>query len=212
MSRSCSPRLAPSRAGLTRDRIEDRAHRDGLVVPLAAGDTPPAPPEIEANDDPGISAVESHVESGAPLGVGAATGGAPGAQPAPAASHPAPPRLRAPAAAAPPPTRPDAYKLRLISSRTLYDNGAFVQESDALTKLTAPAELHVHPSDINRFSLSDGGLVRVTSSRSTTTLTVVADLGLPRGACWLAFNVGSTGAADLIDAADPVTDLAVESA
>ncbi len=205
-------RLAPSRAGLTRDRIEDRAHRDGFVVPLGAADRPPPRAEIEANDDPGISAVESHTESGAPAGVGDATGGAPDAQPAPAASHPAPPRLRAPAATAPPATKADAYKLRLVSSRTLYDNGAFVQESEALSKLTAPAELHVHPSDINRFSLSDGGRVRVTSSRATTTLTVVADPGLPRGACWLAFNVGSTGAADLIDAAAPVTDLAVESA
>jgi hypothetical protein len=39
-----------------------------------------------------------------------------------------------------------------------------------------------------------------------------ADPGLPRGTCWLAFNVGGQGAADLIDAAEPVTFLAVESA
>ncbi len=87
-----------------------------------------------------------------------------------------------------------------------------VQENDALAKLAPTPLLHVHPSDLNRFSLADGGLVRVTSSRLTTTLTAVADPGLPRGSCWLAFNLGSTGAADLIDAAEPVTDLAVEGA
>jgi len=87
-----------------------------------------------------------------------------------------------------------------------------VQESGALAKLAATPGLHVHPSDINRFTLGGGELVRVTSSRSVATLTVVADPTLPRGSCWLAFNLGSPGAADLIDANEPITDLAVESA
>ncbi|MEO5680253.1 MAG: molybdopterin-dependent oxidoreductase, partial [Acidimicrobiales bacterium] len=204
-------RLAPSRAGLTRSRIEDRAARDGLVVPLDPPVATAPPAEIESNDDPGVAAVTSQGESGAPAGVGGDTGGQPGGGAA-VPSTPAPPRLKPPAAPAIPAVKPDAYKLRLVTGRTLYDGGTLVQESDALAKLAPAMALHVHPSDINRFSLTEGGLVRVASSRSTTTLSVVADPGLPRGACWLAFNLAGTGAADLIDAAEPVTDLAVESA
>jgi len=132
--------------------------------------------------------------------------------PAAAPFEPAAARLRPPPARAPAPVKPDAYKLRLVSSRTLYDGGTMVQESDALAKLAPAPTLHVHPSDLNRFSLADGGLVRVTSSRITTTLTVSADAGLPRGSCWLAFNLAPPGAADLIDGAESVTDLVVESA
>ena len=202
--------LAPSRAGLTRDVIQDRANRDGLVGILGLTEVPP-PTEVEANDDPGILAAESHVESGAPVGVGDETGGEPsGAAPKPGRADA--PRLAAPAARAVHAAKPDSYKLRLVTSRTLYDGGTLVQESDALAKLAPAATLHVHPSDLNRFSLGDGDLVRVTSSRLTTTLTTVADPGLPRGACWLGFNLGTPGAADLIDIGDPVTDLVVESA
>ena len=206
-------RLAPSRAGVTRARIEASSHRDGLVVPLDRSDAPPTATGVEPNDGPEPGAVDRHVEaSGAPSGVGDDTGGERASTPTATISRPAPPLLRPPAARVSPPPKADAYKLRLISSRTLYDRGAFTQESGALAKLAPEPALHVHPSDINRFSLADGAQVRVTSSRGVTTLPVVADPGLPRGACWLAFNVGGTGAADLIDAAEPVTDLAVESA
>jgi NADH-quinone oxidoreductase subunit G len=204
-------RLAPSRAGLTRAAIEDRANRDGLVA-LGSDDSRPEPSEVEANDDPGVAAVEAHVETGAPVGVGAETGGEAAGETAAATALPDAPRLHVPAARAHPPVKPDSYKLRLVTSRTLYDGGTIVLESDALAKLAPQPTLHVHPSDLNRFSLGDGELVRVTSSRFTSTLTAVADPGLPRGACWLAFSLGTPGAADLIDVAEPVTDLAVESA
>jgi len=208
-------RLAPSRAGLTRSAIEDRANRDGLVVPIGTAAAPPEPTRLEANDDPGVSAAESHVETGGPAGVATGTGGDiasdPGVPPGAAAGGPVA-RLGPPPARSLAPVKPDAYKLRLVSSHTLYDKGTMVQESDALAKLAPTPSLHVHPSDLNRFSLGDGGLVRVTSSRISTTLTVTADAGLPRGSCWLAFNLESPGAADLIDGAEPVTDLVVESA
>ncbi len=200
-------RLAPSRRGLTAAAIEDRANRDGLVPAVALA----APTEIEANDDPGVAAVESHVESGGPVGVTVTAGGAATGQTTTRPTSPAS-GIRPPAARPHPPVKLDAYKLRLVTSRTLYDGGTLVQESDALAKLAPAPTLHVHPSDLNRFSLGDGELVRVTSSRFTTTLTAAADPGLPRGTCWLAFNLGTPGAADLIDVAEPVTDLAVESA
>jgi len=209
-------RLAPSRAGLTRAALGDRAHRDGLLAEVAtsdgAQDDGTTPTEVSANDDPGILAVATHVETGGPSGVAPEAGGDPTAE----ANVPSPgipaPRLGVPAAKRPAPVNPDAYKLRLVTSRTLYDGGTMVQHNDALAKLPPAATLHVHPSDLNRFSLGDGGLVRITSSRLTTTLPARADPGLPRGSCWLAFNLGVVGAADLIDAAEAVTDLVVESA
>jgi anaerobic selenocysteine-containing dehydrogenase len=71
--------------------------------------------------------------------------------------------------------------------------------------------LRLNPFEIDRLGVPDGGTVRVTGARSSLTLPVVADPGLPRGSAALAFNVGLPGAADLIDATTAVTEVRVET-
>jgi NADH-quinone oxidoreductase subunit G len=106
----------------------------------------------------------------------------------------------------PPPI--DAYSLRLVVSRRLYDAGTLVQHSPSLAGLAAPAALHVNPTDLERLGVTSGGRVRVTSSRTSRTLDAVADAGVPRGSAVLPWG---DDAAELIDVRSPVTDARVET-
>ena len=49
------------------------------------------------------------------------------------------------------------------------------------------------------------------SPRTSMVLDVVADHGVPRGSAALTFNIPCDGAADLIDATAPVTDVRLET-
>ncbi|HUR05411.1 MAG TPA: molybdopterin-dependent oxidoreductase, partial [Nonomuraea sp.] len=105
----------------------------------------------------------------------------------------------------------DAYSLRLVSGRQLYDRGTLVQQSPALAGLVRMQALRVNPYDLDRLGLTTGGQVRVRSSRATLIAPVVADAGVPRGSAFLPFNTDVPGAAELIDATVPVTDVRIET-
>ena len=123
-----------------------------------------------------------------------------------------PARVRIPSTAAasePPPL--DAYSLRLVSARSLYDLGVAVQHSPALGGLANDAVLRMNPTDHERLGLAPGASAKVTSSRTTLLIDVVADPGVMRGVVALGFNRPGTRAADLIDASVPVTDVRVET-
>ena len=109
----------------------------------------------------------------------------------------------------PPPL--DAYSLRLVSARTLYDLGVALQRSPALAGLTTEAVLRMNPTDHERLGVPSGGQVKVTSARTTLLIDAVADPGVVRGAVALGFNRPGTRAADLIDATTAVTDVRVET-
>jgi anaerobic selenocysteine-containing dehydrogenase len=114
-----------------------------------------------------------------------------------------------------PPTRPappvDAYSLRLVSGRCLYDAGALVQRSPSLAALATGPCLRANPADLGHLGVTTGDRVRVTSSRGSLVLDAAADAGVLRGSAVLAFNTPGNGAAELIDATQPVTDLRVET-
>jgi len=59
--------------------------------------------------------------------------------------------------------------------------------------------------------VNTGDRVRVSSSRTSLVLDVAADSHVLRGSAFLAFNALGEGAAELIDATQPVTDLRVET-
>lgn len=105
----------------------------------------------------------------------------------------------------------DAYALRLVVGRKLYDGGRVTASSPSLDPLSAETVLLVHRADRERIGVADGERVRLTSSRGTVTLPVRADAGTPTGVAFLAFNPSDPGAADLIDIDAPVTDLRVET-
>jgi NADH-quinone oxidoreductase subunit G len=105
----------------------------------------------------------------------------------------------------------DAYALRLVTGRTLYDGGITVAASDSLTVLVAEPMLLIHPQDRDRIGVADGGEVKVTSARGSLTLAVRADDSITAGTAYLPFNLPGSGVGELVDLSTSVTDLRVES-
>ena len=97
---------------------------------------------------------------------------------------------------------PDAYSLRLVTSRELYDQGTLVQASPSLAPLARAAAAHLHPGEVERHGLRNGDQVKVTSQTNSVVMHVVENAGIPRGSVWIPFNQDGVGAANLIDTDD----------
>lgn len=111
------------------------------------------------------------------------------------------------------PTRPgrDAYALRLVSSRTLYDGGVMTAATPAFAVLVPAAELRVNPHDHDRVGVADGTAVRVTSARGQLDLPIRSDRSVAAGTAVVAWNTPGHAASSLIDTSALVTDVRVES-
>jgi NADH-quinone oxidoreductase subunit G len=105
----------------------------------------------------------------------------------------------------------DAYALRLVVGRRLYDNGRMVCEAAALGRLRRAFPLHISPHDAAGLGIESGREVRVTSKRGSQVLPVAIDPGVPAGIARLDFSADGVGAAALIDAHAIVTDLRLET-
>jgi NADH-quinone oxidoreductase subunit G len=104
----------------------------------------------------------------------------------------------------------DAYALRLVSGRPLYDHGATVEHSASVHNLKHAVELLVAAPDMQRLGVTNGTVVKVTSAHTTLTVPVRAVRGVAPGTAQLAMEGADTASA-LIDAAAPVTDVRVET-
>ncbi|MGH9278498.1 MAG: NADH-quinone oxidoreductase subunit NuoG [Acidimicrobiales bacterium] len=210
-------RLAPSHAGITPDLLARPGYRDGVVVPLS--DRPaPAPPNGQRPAE--------HIEVGAtfaqgetvlpesePAGAGAPLEplpSEPDLPPADLSGRPAMLRFAAPSESRAAP-RVDAYSLRLVSGHRLYDAGVLVEHSPALRQLVQEAALRANPYDLEQVGVAPGERVRVVSPRGSLVVATVHDPAVPRGAAVLDFNVPGEGAAELIDAAQVVTEVRLDS-
>jgi NADH-quinone oxidoreductase subunit G len=115
-------------------------------------------------------------------------------------------------AAAPVPVPTDAYSLRLVVARTLYDAGRTASEGPSLAALAPGIALVVHPSDLPRVGVgTEGDTVRVTSARGSAELPVRTDTAVAPGTCFIAFAQGDESPNDLVDITAPVTELRVET-
>ena len=111
--------------------------------------------------------------------------------------------------------QPDGYRLRLVTTRSLYDLGTATQASPSLSKLAPGAVLRLHPHDFDRLGVAAGGMVSVSNTeggRGTITVPVEPSAGVPKGAALVAFAQPGGETALLIDHARPVTDVRVEVA
>jgi NADH-quinone oxidoreductase subunit G len=104
----------------------------------------------------------------------------------------------------------DAYALRLVSGRSLYDNGTLTQHSPSLAPLAPEATVRVNPYDLERLGVRSGGSVRLIG-RTRIVVNAVADEGVPRGNAYVPFNTPGLGAADLIDASALANDVRMET-
>jgi anaerobic selenocysteine-containing dehydrogenase len=98
-----------------------------------------------------------------------------------------------------------------VSGRRLYDGGRIVTETPVLHERVERPSLRVNPHDASRLGVTDGEEVRLVSSHGSLTYPVVADPEVPAGVAALDFAADGTGAALLVDAGRPVTDLRVET-
>ena len=69
----------------------------------------------------------------------------------------------------------DAYSLRLIADRKLYDRGTLTQHAASMARLTSGPVLRVNAYDLNRLGLSDGASVAVASARASARVIAVTD-------------------------------------
>ena len=106
----------------------------------------------------------------------------------------------------------DAYGVRLVASRTLYDLGTVVAHSPSLAALPGPAHLRLSQPDFDRLGLVAGDSVNVASSRGRFTVPAVADPGVPKGSVSLVANHDGADPASLIDATVAATTVQVEVA
>lgn len=110
----------------------------------------------------------------------------------------------------------DAYSLRLILSRRLYDNGIAVQGTPALHNLQAVTTLRLNHFDLDRLGVSTGDVVNAIGERGTVRLPVTLDDGVPRGALDVAFGSLNEDGEDvvrpLIDHDRVITQLRLETA
>ncbi|SRR5579875_1273140 len=126
------------------------------------------------------------------------------------ASRPSPLTYSGPTVA-PDVPRVDGYGLRLVTGRVLYDQGTLVQACPSLAPLAPGPRLRVNRYDLDRLGRAPGDRVRVVTPGASLVLEAVVDPGIPRGSAALAFNLEGEGAADLIDATKPVTDVRLET-
>jgi NADH-quinone oxidoreductase subunit G len=116
-----------------------------------------------------------------------------------------------PTGTAAPPSPRNAYDLRLVVSRRLYDAGTAVTNSPFLAPLAPGERLHLHPLDLDRLGAVSGTRLKVSTARASAVLMVEADARLPRGVAWLPFNQPDAAAGTLIDSTASVIDLHVEN-
>jgi NADH-quinone oxidoreductase subunit G len=226
--------VAPAFAGLVHDVLRTPAGQDGVVVGLPArrnGDEP-ASPGVPGRGEAGsdLSPISAEVASGVPTPESVAASVASGSAEADAdpddaeaedadievepaePSGPQPPTVGVPLPVwtiIDPPLL-DAYSLRLVVSRKLYDRGTLVRSSASLADLAEPAMLRLNPSDFDRLGVAVGDDVRVTSNRGNVTVPTVPEPGVPRGIALIHANQAGGRANVLIDGNAPVTDVRVE--
>jgi predicted molibdopterin-dependent oxidoreductase YjgC len=106
----------------------------------------------------------------------------------------------------------DAYSLRLVATRKLYDLGTDVQQSPGLAGLTTDTALRLHPHDFDRLGVESGAVVTVTSASGTATLPVISDPHVGRGAAAVVVHQPGPQVGALVDATATVTEVRVAEA
>jgi NADH-quinone oxidoreductase subunit G len=214
-------RVSPLHHGLEASTLTGVAGRDGVVVPIGSGSLPPAAPRpLDPMADPGIGSAELHnyvppAVAHTALAAGPAVGEAPVEEAVVRddGSAPTSPALIRLAPAPPHNTPgPTASGTRLVSRRTMWDAGTGVQASAHLAHLAPEPVLRVNPSLLAGIGAADGETVEVTSRTGKLRVPATGDPSTPVGTAVLAWNLPGARASDLIDAAQPFTEITVSGA
>jgi NADH-quinone oxidoreductase subunit G len=167
----------------------------------------------EAAAPDAASAQANHTDANqaqaAAVAAGGTTTGPHGGHQATSGSGGRPPLIGFEAIAVAAPPAVDAYSLRLVATRKLYDLGTSVQRSPSLAGLAPGASVRLHPHDFDRVGVAAGTPVNVSSAKGSITLPVHSDDGVPRGSAAVLLSQPGADASALIDATATVTDVRV---
>jgi predicted molibdopterin-dependent oxidoreductase YjgC len=216
-------RLAPAFAGIDEHVLGQRAHRDGVIVPLTTS-SQATTADIDASADPtstpGLLHPETQGPTDAPARAAEAEAGdgdddiepEGGAEASDAgAGRPSLLTWTWSGETASPP-KLDAYKVRLVAGRKLYDGGVMLSMAPSLATLAAPPVLKMHPTDLERLGVPKGGSVRVRSNKVTIeAIAVEGDPFQPRGTAGVPFNVPGVDTAALLSADASVVEIVIET-
>ena len=106
----------------------------------------------------------------------------------------------------------DAYSLRLVAGRQMYDGGTALQASPSSAGLVTASAVRLSPSDFDRLGEKADTLVKVISARGELRVPVARDAGVPTGSAAISYLGDNSGPHVLIDASTAVTDVRVERA
>ncbi|MGI9600750.1 MAG: NADH-quinone oxidoreductase subunit NuoG [Acidimicrobiales bacterium] len=114
-----------------------------------------------------------------------------------------------PADAVEPPAN-DAYGLRLIAGRAMYDQGTTLAASPSSAELHRQPTVALNPHDFEKLGVALGDEVDVSSARGSINVAVAVDAGVPRGSAAMISHLGGPDPYQLVDADHVVTDVRVE--
>jgi NADH-quinone oxidoreductase subunit G len=104
----------------------------------------------------------------------------------------------------------DAYSLRLVATRRMYDDGVALRHSPASCGLARSIEVRLNPADFDKLGVDSGSVVKIESARGHLLAPVAADAGVPAGSAAIPFSVPGWAANVLVDGTAAVTDVRVE--
>ncbi len=105
----------------------------------------------------------------------------------------------------------DAYSVRLVTSRAMYDRGTLVQHAPSMAGLAPAVALALNTIDFQRVGVEPGVEVQVVSNVGEMVLPVVADPGVPRGTAVMGYNHPDHDVRHFIDPDAAITDLRIQA-
>ncbi|HEX2576045.1 MAG TPA: NADH-quinone oxidoreductase subunit NuoG [Aquihabitans sp.] len=105
----------------------------------------------------------------------------------------------------------DAYSLRLVTARRLYDQGTMVAHAPSLAGLGRPGQILANPADLDRLGVAAGDVVKVSSARGAITAAVHPDADVPPGTVVMPWRQGEPSPSSLVDTGAQVTEVRVET-
>jgi anaerobic selenocysteine-containing dehydrogenase len=106
----------------------------------------------------------------------------------------------------------DAYSLRLVAGRRMYDAGTMLQACPSSAGLAAGPTVRLNPVDFDKLGVDAGADVKVIAERGELIAPVAVDAGVPAGSAAIPANAPGLNANTVIDASAPFTDVRVERA
>jgi NADH-quinone oxidoreductase subunit G len=104
----------------------------------------------------------------------------------------------------------DAYPLRLVATRAMFDDGVMLRNCPSLGGSVKPIDIRLNPADLDELGIETGSNVHLRSARGSLEAPVRADTGVPAGTVAIPWLAPGSAANELIDVDSPVTGVRVE--